>query len=218
MKSRRIRVTSIAAMAITGLCQAKPAQVPADWRTECIGYFNISVPGEVDIAMATIKTDGRVTTPAFSYARQPLFCSLVHGGEFQVSEDVSYDFFTKKRNNDIKKLEELKIEEAKSGGHFRSYDISRDDYFSETFAGSEDTWITSYRWADNRMYLHEINTKYHKFSDARLNAYVSEFSDKFRPRKLYEIPQEPGFCIPYGFVKSTMPQPPRKLAQALVLQ
>jgi hypothetical protein len=205
-------------MAITGLCQAKPEPVPDDWKTECIGYFNISVPGEVDIAMAGIGPEGEIKSPVFSYFRQPMLLGLAHGGGFQVTGKVPYDFFINKKNSDIEKQDKRLIEQAKTGGSLKSYDNSRDDFFSKTFADSEDTWISSYQWADGRMYLHEVTTVYNKFSKARLKAHASEFSEQFRPRKLYEIPQEPGYCIPYGFVKNEIPQHPRKMALSMVLK
>ena len=32
--------------------QAKTQAIPGDWKTECVGYFQVSVPGEIDIGIA----------------------------------------------------------------------------------------------------------------------------------------------------------------------
>ena len=218
MNTLLTRLLSLAAILASGLCHAKPAQIPNDWKTECIGYFNISFPGEVEIALSDIEADGRVTNPSFSYVRRPMLGGLAHGGQFQVTDKVSYDFFSKKKNDEMTYLDKLTIEQAKTGGSFKNYDNNRKDFFTKTFADLDGTAVTSYRWMEDRMYLHRVDTRYLHFTDAQVENYLAEFSDQFRPRKLYEIPQEPGYCIPYGFVKNTMPQHPRKLALSMVLK
>jgi hypothetical protein len=196
MKATLIRLTSLAAMVVAGLCQAKTPEVPADWKTECVGYFNISVPGEVDIELSPIT----------------------HGGRFEVSKVVPYEYFLKKRNEDIKDLDKRMIAEGSTSGYVRHYDISRDDFFSSTFEGPDRKSISSYRWAANRMYFHEAIAQYNFFSKDQVDTFFSEFVENFRPRELYEIPKEKGYCIPYGFVKSAVPQHPRKLSMSMVLK
>jgi hypothetical protein len=212
MKATLIRLTSMAALVVTGLCQAKPPEVPADWKTECVGNFNISVPGEVDIALLSPHSDPRLDGAIFSYNRGPSFSRLVNGGVFHVSDEVPYEFFLKKRNEDVKELDK------RLDGDFKYYDVSRDDFFSSTFEDSESKSISSYRWVANRMYFHEAIAQYNFFSKDQVDTFFSEFVENFRPRGLYEIPKEKGYCIPYGFVKSAAPRNRRKLAMSMVLK
>ena len=43
-------------------------------------------------------------------------------------------------------------------------------------------------------------------AEARVKSGQANFIQNFRARALYEIPQEKGFCMPYGFVKDDRPQ------------
>jgi hypothetical protein len=202
----------------SGFCHAIAADVPADWKTECFGSFNISVPGEVDLSFFPSKPDSSASKSYFSPGRRPHFNSIIHGGSWKISEEVPYRFFQKKRAEDKQKLDKRLA--RKDGGidNFKKYDASREDTLSRYFDSASSSSIISYRWAANRLYTHELTVKNATDSDRQLDTYFKQFAEQFRPRRLYEIPPEPGYCLPYGFVENATTDGSRNMSIAMILK
>ncbi|MFG5863365.1 T6SS immunity protein Tli4 family protein [Metapseudomonas sp. CR1201] len=61
--------------------------------------------------------------------------------------------------------------------------------------GSKEIPFRLLLWRDSRVY-------YFVFSrpDAGTAVYMQDLARRFRTRALYEVPQEPGICFPYGFI------------------
>jgi hypothetical protein len=216
MKTTSLRLISLATLAITGLCQARPAPIPDDWKTECIGYFNISVPGEVEVT-ATSRVTPQERRSVFQ--KQPShFASLEHGGRYQVSHEAPHSVFDRFKEETASYINQLYSDQKDPDGGIRTFAKRGENFFSEHYKGPTQTFTVSYSWADGRIYTHQVDSQYIHSTDAQLDAYAREFSEKFRTRKLYEIPQDPGFCIPYGFIQSEVARHPRKMGVKMTLK
>lgn len=78
------------------------------------------------------------------------------------------------------------------------------------------------------LYINKVNRLYNFWKNPRKNAIdktwtvekewrdsepeVLSLLSRFRPRKLYEVPEEQGFCMPYGFIAGDSGHEPRNMA------
>ncbi|MFG5863369.1 hypothetical protein [Metapseudomonas sp. CR1201] len=105
----------------------------------------------------------------------------MRAGNYSTPEDI------KSVEDDIRKTE-AKIPLAQIYDH----DLGIPDSHA---LGSQEIPFRLLLWRDSRVY-------YFVFSrpDAGTAAYMQDLARRFRTRALYEVPQEPGVCFPYGFI------------------
>lgn len=70
-----------------------------------------------------------------------------------------------------------------------------DSYFDVDY----DTIIDGTRWIDGRTYSFGVKIKEGESFESAV-ARLKDLASRFRPRRPYEIPTEPGVCLPYGFI------------------
>lgn len=94
----------------------------------------------------------------------------------------------------IKNVEEVirKIEAKIPLAKIYDHDLGIPDSYA---LGSKEIPFRLLLWRDSRVY-------YFVFSrpNAETGAYMQDLARRFRTRALYEVPQEPGICFPYGFI------------------
>ena len=109
--------------------------------------------------------------------------------ESEINEAVKNDLKRriKEHEDEIKKLEQTI---AQFGEHKLN--------LPDSYAYKRSDSLVAYLWRDNRVYRFATR----KSEGESFEAMAAKFSEtlaRFRTRALYEIPAEPGVCIPYGF-------------------
>ncbi len=57
---------------------AKTQDIPEDWKTECVGYFQVSIPGEADIGIARGGPDPSKLSQALNVGDHDLFADSIY--------------------------------------------------------------------------------------------------------------------------------------------
>lgn len=102
---------------------------------------------------------------------------------------ASYRAAIQGHRDTIKELQE-------SISEFREVDLGLPDSHARTRGDN----IIAYLWRDNRVWRFATR-KAESESFEQMYAFFIDTLRRFRPRALYEIPTEPGVCVPHGFFK-----------------
>ena len=176
------------------------ADTPPGWRTECVGYYQLSFPGEVEVALTrpdaidVVGGDNRFTDGS----RAP-DSSLHIGDPYFVTDLQSTDVFKKfKKKIEIDMARDKKKLIAKGKGDtaksIRPYPVSIPNTFGWIYG---DYGANIFLQRNQHIYWHTLTITPKKESGTLL---VDQFLKQFRARDLFEIPLETGLCIPYGFI------------------
>ena len=196
------------------------AETPPGWKTECVGYYQLALPGEVEVALTNPDASESWGTTGADYhftdgsraVDSRLYIGNI-GDLLLVSSLQPPDAF-----NRVKRKAEIGTEKYKkkliAGGRsdavkrIRPYPVSMPNTFGWLYDGSGgDIYSRNYSsgGADihmqrgGRIYFYgfQLPGSPKKESGALL---VDQFIKRFRTRDLFEIPPETGLCIPYGFI------------------
>lgn len=197
---------SVASAAVVCSCSAQEASPSADWRNECIGRMQLSLPGSVDVAVTPEKTllsefrRGTQQPPTtFSDGQRAGFSDLRFGGVLMIARPVSNTSFASM------------TAEAKAARQRSSEWVSKspktNDGILRRFLIPQTTSPHGIAW--------QINTSYTYFSrvgDAALywtvdaepgnSATAIAFSaiQEAEPRPVFSVPKTVGVCVPYAFI------------------
>jgi hypothetical protein len=179
-----------------------------NWKTECVGRYQISVPGEAENALKNpkfftrkrpkgIDIDFDYNEFIFSDKSRALFSRLItEGGEFSVTPILKKDEIAKMKiefnNRTQKRIAQLRKEgdkDAASSIHVLNTNL-HDGYMRVSRTGA-----TIYLQYEDRIFnqsggIENLSGKY----------FAQSFLEHFHPRTLYSLPNQPGICIPYGFI------------------
>lgn len=127
--------------------------------------------------------------------------SVLH--QDQLKEDLETDKRILKRfereNYSVEDIEEKrdqmkKLEEQIALALPTVHDLGIPDAY---FVGSASGPAEAYIYRNNRVYAFFMRTAY---AQGRGKEAMLDMMSRFRPRELYEVPDESGVCIPYGFI------------------
>ena len=185
--------------------QAAP---PPGWKTECIGYYQLSLPAEVDrveIDKVELFDDQTEGTIGGSSGR---FSSMAESPSPGAFEEV----IRSAKEDQMKKKKEL-LAEGKPNTAARIQFYA--DLMPETFR-IDDGWRTTlYLQRGKHIYHYSMDnpnppTGYSPAGDLEkpitaketegLNKLVGLLLKNFQARALFEIPPGSGLCMPYGFI------------------
>lgn len=171
---------------------------PQKWRDECIGYYRLSLPGEVEYAVTPPENFVRRPPDPVRYA-DGILASYSHQ-DIEVSTEISREEFARlkegiDRNYDsevkahLKRADEtaigsLRDAHLREAAELKSYSLGE----TEAFAWGNPEGAEAFLYRTGRAY--------------RLAGANDELSGKkrsFKPRPPFTIPQQPGECFPYGF-------------------
>jgi hypothetical protein len=187
-------------------CHAEPAKqthgaITPDWKTECVGRYQVGVPGEVEVALTIpeklFKPNDVVNEYRFNDSVIAAFSGILteYGGVYVTAQQ------------NIKIFENLKETISQQRNH-RKQELIEQGNRSEADAiqiydsGLPNTYVWIAKLGAG-IYM-ERNSRIYQQSGWIENQsglqYAKSFLNHFHPRALYEIPNQPGVCFPYGFI------------------
>lgn len=209
MKFVKIIVRACLLGSISFAVTAKTQDPPEDWKTECVGYFQVSIPGEVDIGIARGGPDPSKLSQALNVGDYDLFAdSRYLGGLILTSSPLPETSFLRIKNEKPKEVEKLREMAASSSPfEFLEYKIDKNviTYILQDKRGSS---ALTFIYQSGRIYFFRTSEDELPVAEAeaKVKSAQTHFLQNFRARALYDVPQEKGFCMPYGFVKDDSPQ------------
>ena len=188
--------------------QAKTQAIPEDWKTECVGYFQITLPGEVEIGVVQNDPDPSKGTHNLEKRGNQFFADTFYIGGIRTSSLVAESSFSRVKDEAAKKIEDLK-QRMKTDSSIKIFlyesDQSSIRYF---FTSKQKVYGSIFLYQAGRIYFFRTSESELPAAEAesKVKSAQTQFLQSFRARALYEVPQEKGFCVPYGFVKDDSPQ------------
>ena len=208
MKHTLFGLIAAAAVFLSANCFADTKNIdePSNWKTECVGRYQVSLPGEVEVALSSSKhlfgynpdtrfrfKDNSVADFSAGYTVYP---------KMDISESLVF-------MNSIKKVFDKNIAEryqkkqAVMDERYTYWMSFSDDENKSDFASVEPGSYSLFIYRDGRYFFFgssfdksDNSAKDTEKSVAEVNADINAF----RPRPLYTLQNQPGVCIPYGFI------------------
>ena len=190
---------------------AQAEVLPPGWKTECVGYYQLSLPAEVEVALLDMNDKGERTEYRFPDGREAY--SRWFEGAFPVTTPQPLRIFEKKISAAEKNMMEFKKELLAEGKPNTANRIKfHSDLMPETFRLDWGGGASLYMQHGGRIYDYRIENPFPRHTKdvapppttaeetKKLNELVARFLKRFRARALFEIPPESGWCIPYGFI------------------
>lgn len=181
--------------ALLGLnAYAEEVTTPADWKTECVGRYQISVPGDVEVATQSkryfLKGGIRPSGVTFNNGDGASLSSFYALGTIEVSPVLEASEYAKY------KAEKLNFKNPKMRLERKAH--STGDGFSEDWSmGAAATLFESGRiYAMQTRFL--LNTEKEK---TETRAARDAFIKNLATRKTFEIPGPNDICFPFGYIK-----------------
>ncbi len=189
--------------------QAKTQVTPHDWKTECVGYFQISLPGEVEIGVVHKQIDPSKGTHNLRNQVNHFFgSSLYLNGSIRTSPILPESSFSRIKDDKPKEVEKLREMAASSSPFkFLEYKIDK-NLITYILQDKRRSSALTFIYQAGRIYFFRTSEDELPAAEAeaKVRSNQAYFLQNFRARALYEVPQEKGFCMPYGFVKDDSPQ------------
>jgi hypothetical protein len=196
-------VATVAGLLAASVCANSVAvEVPKGWKTECVGRYQISVPGDVESALVDIRAllEPKPIDPfRFSDGGKAPYSTLIYQGEIFVSGDVKESDVVKLRKDVGSRISSLKKELREEG---------------DTAAANQTVWVplntpNAFAWRVEAA-VHLFLARGGRLFNLKLSGYPEETKNNLqrmqsvlhslRPRPVYDLPTQQGVCIPYGFI------------------
>jgi len=189
--------------------QAKTPAIPENWKTECVGYFQISLPGEVEVGVVRTNPDPSKGNHNLQNKGNQFFAdSIYFGSSIRTSSIRKERSFSRIKDEAEKGTEESKEDSGNdSTMKMLEYYADHSSIFL-SFISNHAVTGEAFLYKTGRIYYFRTSMTELPVAEAEAKVKYAQthFLQNFRPRALYEVPQEKGFCMPYGFVKDGTPQ------------
>lgn len=206
ISKRRIHFMGLATLVIGFVTlgsdnDASASDVSKGWKTECVGRYQISLPGDVEVALVNRNdflsdmypiesrfNDGVLASSSAISVNGTIFVS-----QLKQAEELS------SIQREVDKANENLIEEFRKDGFPKVADKIKpisplpDGMFGWIATGLPEQVVNLFVGRKDYIYRY-------KEVGAKVRPGGMRFVKYFRPRALYEIPKEPGVCFPYGFI------------------
>ena len=196
-------------------------------RTECVGRYQISVPGEVEVMLSRPRAFSSFSDIAMgqyisnssmkllsSKPNPAPFSSYHYGGELGISPTVpSVDFDNLKKMiktgliEGKKRLLKEALEKDKDGypslakgRRERAAGIRPMDYDTPIKFGWGLPYPLIYLYQNNSIFIYESLHGDDEEVKREIEKQFNSVLNDLRPRSLYEVPTQPGVCTPNGFI------------------
>lgn len=171
-------------------------QNSSDWKAECVGRYQISVPGDVEIAVVPLMTrtvdasGNRSSRVVFSNDDRLKHSDVFVDGAISVSSITSNQEFLKFKKE---------FTESKNKKLPQKFTLHND---GKGFNLDLPQGVATSLFLASRIYQYEDHT-YGNNSDELTKAKLNrdDFIKNFESRQLFDLPKQSGVCIPYGFIK-----------------
>ena len=186
--------------------QAKTQAIPGDWKTECVGYFQVSVPGEIDVGIARGGPDPSKLRHALDAGRYEFYeDSNYLGGWIHTSSQLPESSFLKIKEQKENLMEDLKLR-MKTDPSINILEYSNSDSINYFYKSGKYNIGAVFIYESGRIYAYQKPIEESEPDEAKARSDYMYVLRNFRARALYELPTEQGVCVPYGFVKDDRPQ------------
>ena len=175
-----------------------------NWKSECIGQYQVSVPGVIEEALDKLTHEWARRFDSYANGEISPFSKLQYAGSSNIIYGVSEaDFINYKKTllintNKIKQkyLNSSYENQQKWGSEMKDVLYDTSTFFGW---GSEDHSPSIYYFLDSKIFSFSF-TNNDGNDKTLLKKYFDFVLNGFRLRSLYEIPEQKGICIPYGFI------------------
>lgn len=200
----RVAPLVLAALAVFGFSGCTTAhEIPAGWKTECVGRMQLSLPGEVDVAADTLASWHKYSSPRvgrFADEQVAGWSSYSVLGQIQVSHawtEAELDSFMQDSQRSREKFRPGgSVQKTTGAKPYRELNVEPQKGIAWDF--------DSTRYAIFRIGSHAFSWT----SGTSPGATVSGLDDRYstivnglRSRSTFTNPLEPGLCMPYTFIR-----------------
>jgi hypothetical protein len=184
---------------LSATCEA--VEGASQWRAECIGRYQLSFPGDVEVAVAkpeTFPQVSRISPYAYSDSHGASYSKIHYEGLIFVSatlsvKEVQRIVKTNQKYTDDAKKKRLAASDKKTAESLKRLSLALPD----SYAWQSGNSVELYLHRDSRLFTWEGDGDEHSEYN---HALMLKILNGFRTRQLFEIPRGKGVCIPYGFI------------------
>ena len=196
---------------------------PPGFKTECFGRLLVDMPETAEWANRFseilgpdrggegLTYDGRMLSAGINRPLSVLKVARASAGwglqiyNREVNETIALrreiveDARKENRLDDARQIEASIEDEKKKLETFREIDLGIPDSFSQLTdnEGRDNIWVV--RWVNGYRFSFRVRAQKGESLDA-VKARAKDFAARFRARRPYEIPTEPGVCLPNAFI------------------
>ena len=210
MMHRMLSLVTAVAILVSAGCHAQPtdtgkATISANWKTECVGRYQVSVPGEVEVALerVTRSQNGNPNKIRFDDDTIAHYSSGYTVYPYMDSKESLEFINIVKKMHDKNRAERSEETQTSINAKYAYWMSFKDDLNKRDFAWVQPGFYTLYIYRDGHFF--NFGDNFDKSDSPAKDtqqsiAAVNTTLKTFRPRALYELPKQPGVCIPYGFI------------------
>lgn len=184
-------------------CNGQGFSTPHDWKTDCVGRIQLSLPGNVDVAATTLKDIERMWSPpssSFEDEQISWGSGQVFLGEIKVVHGLTPDTLNGYMARRSKVRDELRADAENAKTHGRPYEpvtdlsVGRRNGIGFQFQGQKLLVL--------RIGAHGFSwSGYSGISEDVAQRNYETVLNGVRSRATFEVPDDPGVCLPYSFVR-----------------
>jgi hypothetical protein len=200
------RIAAVLVMAAAALCaSASYAGVPSDnWKTECVGRMQINLPDEAEVA-ATLTNDfvrdvsGKGSSPIkFEDGQSASWSVFSFSGVLLISHSTKDENASAIRAAIQNQWQEVNLpgNSSPAPSALKKNRLVHLAWKGGSYLGS---YLRAYMFIDQTAIRWGVGA-----DDKDLPDYEKAYEkliDNLRPRPLFDVPREPGVCLPYLFVR-----------------
>lgn len=170
------------------------------WRTECVGRYQVSLPGDVEIALANRNDfvsnirdiQNRFNDGVLASSSEISVNGTIYVNQLKHAGDLSA--IRKEVDTGMKNLIKQFLAQSTEIDHgLQRISGLPDDIFGWMATGQTEQEVELFLGGTDYAY------RYMNVGEKVLPQGM-RFIKSFRPRTLFELPKEPGVCFPYGFI------------------
>ncbi|BBP02249.1 T6SS immunity protein Tli4 family protein [Sulfuriferula nivalis] len=190
-------------------CHAEPAKqtqaaTTTDWKTECVGRYQVAVPGNMEVALTIpeklFKPNDVVNEYRFNDGGVASFSgiSTEYGGAF-VTKPLNKEKYIDLKSEISDQLKQRKEELIQQGENKSADSITVQSFnsrFSKNFSWISKSGAMIFVQDNDGRIFEQFGIKENQTGEEIVRAFLTHF----HPRALFEIPKQPGVCFPYGFI------------------
>ncbi|MGZ3241371.1 MAG: T6SS immunity protein Tli4 family protein [Burkholderiaceae bacterium] len=194
-----IRVAAMGALAVN-LPVFASNDFPSNWKSECVGRMQLSLPVDVDVAATTLTDWKRKWVPASSsFTDEEISWDghLVYLGNAYVIHGLTSDGLNTFMKNGIESREKFrtKFQNAKDATKsYKELTVAPQDGYGFQAQGQRYMYL---RLGKNAF----VWSGYGEIADEEALHNFEVIANGLRNRGAFEVPREDGVCLPYAFIK-----------------
>ncbi len=221
---------SLISVALVSGCKA--TEVPTDWKQECVGRMQFSLPQDIEMATSSLENfKSHYIEIGFEQGEKPANFEFVDG-QVAINDTLMKIRFVsgKLAPDEILKLRSqfwTSYATRQISAKTSKRDYIKNSKYKELVRGDKDMDAYSVRnytehlsVLDGHAVSYSLPNAVMEPLDSDGNKIVSypEFRANLRARKLFEVPSEKGLCFPYVFLKDSKEQSYRRVVGAYKLK